>query len=246
MMIRFVCISMFSCLLLASVGRAAGPAGESKQGAEQKVLRHAVFFKFKDTATKADVDGVVSAFRALPGKIHQIKDFEHGTNNSKEGRDDGFTHCFLLTFADEAGRTVYLPHPDHKAFGAVLRPHLEKVFVIDYWGDARRSDERELRHAVFFKFKSGAAAADVEKVEKAFEALPEKIKAIKAFEWGKNNSPEKHHAGFTHAILVTFDSEAARDEYLEHPAHEAFVEVALPSIEKVRVMDFWSREEGEN
>ena len=33
----------------------------------------------------------------------------------------------------EADRAVYLPHPDHKAFGAVLGPHLDDVLVLDYW-----------------------------------------------------------------------------------------------------------------
>jgi hypothetical protein len=30
-------------------------------------------------------------------------------------------------------RDAYLPHPAHRAFGAVLRPHLDKVLVLDYW-----------------------------------------------------------------------------------------------------------------
>ncbi|MCB0070159.1 MAG: Dabb family protein, partial [Caldilineaceae bacterium] len=25
------------------------------------------------------------------------------------------------------------PHPAHQAFGQVLRPHLDKVLVFDYW-----------------------------------------------------------------------------------------------------------------
>ncbi|MFN6127640.1 MAG: Dabb family protein, partial [Planctomycetota bacterium] len=32
-----------------------------------------------------------------------------------------------------ADRKVYLPHPAHKAFVDVLKPHLDKVQVIDYW-----------------------------------------------------------------------------------------------------------------
>ena len=98
-----------------------------------KALRHVVLFKFKDTSSQADVDKVVEAFMALPEKIEGIQAIEWGTNNSPEGLDQGFTHCFLLTFASEEDRAVYLPHPDHKAFGGVLGPHLDKVLVIDYW-----------------------------------------------------------------------------------------------------------------
>ncbi|MFN4145860.1 MAG: Dabb family protein [Runella sp.] len=103
------------------------------QKSSEKVLRHVVLFKFKDSATAADIKKVEDAFRKLPSQIKEIKDFEWGTNNSPEGLAQGFTHCFFLTFASEADRAVYLPHPDHKAFGKVLGPHLDKVLVVDYW-----------------------------------------------------------------------------------------------------------------
>ena len=99
---------------------------------ESGPYRHVVLFKFKDSATPEQVQAVEAAFKALPTKINTITGFEWGTNVSPEGKDDGFTHCFFLTFKDKAGLDVYLPHPDHKAFGALLRPILDKVLVIDY------------------------------------------------------------------------------------------------------------------
>ncbi len=101
--------------------------------AQKKELRHVVMFKFKDSSTAADIASVEQAFRDLPKKIKAIKRFEFGTNNSPENLNQGFTHCFLLTFKSEADRAIYLPHPDHKAFGKILGPHLDKVLVIDYW-----------------------------------------------------------------------------------------------------------------
>lgn len=99
----------------------------------KKMLRHVVLFKFKDSATPAQVKEVEDAFRALPSKIKQIKSLEWGTENSPEGLAQGFTHIFFVTFASEEDRAIYLPHPDHKAFGKVLGPHLDKVLVVDYW-----------------------------------------------------------------------------------------------------------------
>ena len=99
----------------------------------QKQLRHVVMFKFKDGTTPEDIKKVEEAFKALPSKIKEIKGFEWGTNNSPENLSQGFTHCFFLTFNSEADRATYLPHPDHKAFGAVLTPFLDKVLVLDYW-----------------------------------------------------------------------------------------------------------------
>ncbi|MFG0263746.1 MAG: Dabb family protein, partial [Rhodopirellula sp. JB055] len=77
----------------------------------------------------------VDAFRNLPNEIPEIADFEFGTNNSPEGLNEGLTHCFLVTFESEEDREAYLPHPAHLAFVEVLKPHLEKVVVIDYWAD---------------------------------------------------------------------------------------------------------------
>jgi hypothetical protein len=94
--------------------------------------RHVVLFKFKDSATPEQVKAVEEAFKALPSKIDTIVDFEWGTDVSPEGKSDGFTHCFFVTFKDKAGLDVYLPHPAHKEFGAGLRGILDKVLVVDF------------------------------------------------------------------------------------------------------------------
>ncbi len=97
------------------------------------VLRHVVLFKFKEGTSKENIKKVEDAFAALPSKIPQIIDYEWGLNNSPEGLNKGLTHCFFLTFKSEEDRAIYLPHPDHKAFGEVLGPHLADVTVVDYW-----------------------------------------------------------------------------------------------------------------
>jgi len=106
---------------------------EKETKTSKKQLRHVVLFKFKEGTAAADIAKVEAAFTALPGKIPQIKGYEWGTNNSPEGLDKGFTHCFFLSFDSEEDRAIYLPHPDHKAFGDVLGPHLDDVLVVDYW-----------------------------------------------------------------------------------------------------------------
>ena len=241
LILRTVRLPVLGALIVAGLGSTVS-AADSAVEENKKVLRHAVFFQFQETSTKQDIQRVVEAFRALPGKIDAIADFSWGTNNSPEGFDDGYTHCFLLSFNDEAARAKYLPHPDHKAFGATLRPHLKKVFVIDYWGDpAAPKLQKQLKHAVFFKFKDSASPQQVQAMEKAFASLPDRIAAIKSFEWGTNNSPESHDDGFTHCFMVTFDSEAGRAQYLPHAAHQAFVQQLLPVLDKVRVLDFWAQ-----
>lgn len=122
--------AMLFCILISPVARAT--AQENADGTD-RVLRHVVLFSFKEGTPDARLAEIVAAFEALPAKIPQISGFEWGLNNSPEGLNKGFTHCFTLTFASEEDRAVYLPHPDHKAFGEVLGPHLADVLVVDYW-----------------------------------------------------------------------------------------------------------------
>lgn len=104
------------------------------EGARQKkLLRHVVLFKFKKSASKEQVQEVVDAFAALPKKIDTIVEFEMGTDVSVENKSKGFTHGFVVTFNDEAGRKTYLPHPAHKEFVKIVGPVLEDVLVFDYW-----------------------------------------------------------------------------------------------------------------
>jgi hypothetical protein len=100
---------------------------------QDSVLRHVVLFKFKVGTSPEKINEIEDAFAALPTKIPEIAGYEWGLNNSPEGLNKGLTHAFLLTFKSEADRATYLPHPDHKAFGELLSPHLEDVTVVDYW-----------------------------------------------------------------------------------------------------------------
>ena len=115
-------------IMISATGHAQA---QKKKG--DKSLRHVVLFKFKDSSQPEDVKKVEDAFAGLSKKISLIKDFEWGTNNSPENLNQGLTHCFLVTFASEKDRDAYLIHPEHQKFVEVLKPHLDKVTVLDYW-----------------------------------------------------------------------------------------------------------------
>jgi hypothetical protein len=103
----------------------------TESSAKEKI-RHVVCFKFKDDADPTKIRKVEKEFAALKGKIKGILSLEWGGNNSPEGLNKGFTHCFIVTFDREESRKKYLPHPDHQAFVSILKPILEDVFVIDF------------------------------------------------------------------------------------------------------------------
>ncbi|MFZ5831950.1 MAG: Dabb family protein [Planctomycetota bacterium] len=132
-LVSFALIAVVGLVLAGTLCCTAADDASAEPPAEGALLRHVVLFKFKDGTSDADVKKIEDAFRSLPNKVPEIVDFEWGTNNSPEGKAEGFTHCFFLTFKDAKGRDIYLPHPAHKEFGNVLRPHLDKVLVVDYF-----------------------------------------------------------------------------------------------------------------
>lgn len=101
-------------------------------------------------------------------------------------------------------------------------------------------NRKQLRHVVLFKFKKEAPPEAIKIIEDSFIGLSTRIKTIKSFEWGLNNSPEGLDKGLTHCFFVTFDSEKDRDEYLPHPSHQEFVAILKPHLEDAVVVDYWA------
>lgn len=99
---------------------------------------------------------------------------------------------------------------------------------------------KSLRHVVLFKFKPEATPEQVQEVVTAFGALKSKIDTIEDFEWGTDVSVENLAQGFTHCFFVSFRDHAGRDGYLPHPAHQEFVKLVGPRIDKVLVVDYWA------
>ncbi|MFY7694309.1 MAG: Dabb family protein, partial [Sediminibacterium sp.] len=108
-----------------------------KEKKDKTQLRHVVLFTFKATSTKEEVANVTRTFNDLYGKVPEVKKMEWGLNMSPEHLDQGFTHCFVLTFSSEKDLASYQLHPAHKAFQEVLKPHMDKVFVVDYFVTAK-------------------------------------------------------------------------------------------------------------
>jgi hypothetical protein len=97
-------------------------------------VRHVVVFRYKADADPAKIRQITDAFAALKDQIPGVLSFEHGVNNSPEKLNQGYTHVYQLTFTSAAARDVYLVHPAHKAFGALLGSSgvFDGAFVVDY------------------------------------------------------------------------------------------------------------------
>lgn len=135
---NLLCVVLAVCLSLgcASSGTKSccvTKGDESCCAASGPVLRHVVMFGFTADTTPDQVKEFENAFRTLSTKVPGIIGFEWGTNVSPENKNQGLTHCFFLTFRTQADRDAYLPHPEHDKFKALLKGHVEKVCVLDYW-----------------------------------------------------------------------------------------------------------------
>jgi hypothetical protein len=102
------------------------------------------------------------------------------------------------------------------------------------------SNLTKLRHMVLFGFKPGVSHAQIAALVARFRALKDLIPGVEDFESGIDVSSEGLAQGHTHCFLLTFASESARDAYLPHPGHQAFVAWIGPLVEKALVVDYWT------
>ena len=84
-------------VLLATVALTAGSIALARAQTPAAPVRHIVVFKYKPTATPAQIAEVTTAFRGLQTTIPGIVAFEDGVNNSPEKKNLGFTHVYMLT-----------------------------------------------------------------------------------------------------------------------------------------------------
>jgi hypothetical protein len=99
-------------------------------------IKHVVLLKFKPGTTPGEVAEAMGDLKAIQKKLPGLLDFTWGPNVSVEGLAKGFTHGFVMTFADAQARDAYLPHPDHEAAKAkifnLLDGGLDGVMVVDW------------------------------------------------------------------------------------------------------------------
>ncbi len=96
------------------------------------MIRHVLLVRFKTDATPQSLARLEAAFTEMPSKVDGLDAVEWGENNSPENKNKGYTHCILMTFADENARDNYLPHPLHSALKEIFRPLLDDIVVLDY------------------------------------------------------------------------------------------------------------------
>jgi hypothetical protein len=89
-------------------------------------------FQFKEGVLDLQIKECFETMQAMVGKIPGLLNMEHGSYDSTEGLNDGYTHGFIMSFDSPESREAYLPHPIHENVKALVLPLLEKVVVFDF------------------------------------------------------------------------------------------------------------------
>ncbi len=96
------------------------------------MTRHYGMFQFKEGVLDSQINECFETMQAMVGKIPGLLNMEHGSYDSTEGLNDGYTHGFIMSFDSPESREAYLPHPIHEEVKALVVPLLERVVVFDF------------------------------------------------------------------------------------------------------------------
>jgi hypothetical protein len=87
-------------------------------------FKHIVLLRLKPQTTPEDIAEIFESLDDLQAKIPGIVEICSGPYESPEGLHKGFTHAFIVTFADGESRDAYLEHPAHELVKQRLLRHL--------------------------------------------------------------------------------------------------------------------------
>lgn len=83
------------------------------------MIDHIVLVKFEETTTKAQLQEVITRFKALRNHIKGLIDIQAGLNFSE--KNQGYQVVLTARFENQAALEAYRPHPEHQAVSAYIR-----------------------------------------------------------------------------------------------------------------------------
>ena len=92
-------------------------------------------------------------------------------------------------------------------------------------------------HVVLVRWKPEVSRAELDELTELTVAFPNTIPGVLAVHCGPSTSPEGLEQGFEWALVVSFASSSARDDYLPHPAHQPVAQLISRLAEQVVVFD---------
>ena len=96
-----------------------------------------------------------------------------------------------------------------------------------------------VKRIVLFKFKDETSTETVGEIFDGLKGLQDVIPGIEDYVDGAYSSTDGMNKDFTHAFIMTFSDEAARDGFGPHEAHQSLVNNLVgPNVADVLAFDF--------
>ncbi len=92
-------------------------------------------------------------------------------------------------------------------------------------------------HVVLVRWREDLSDQDRERARSTAREMVGRIPGILRLDEGPSVSPEGLEQGYEWGIIITFESEEARDGYLPHPAHRVLGERILAGADRLLVFD---------
>ena len=112
------------------------------------------------------------------------------------------------------------------------------IIPVFLFSQEMKKNKKAMVHVVLLKFKD---KADIDLFGNESYKYLSTIEGVNNFLFSKNISPEGKSKGFTHALVMQFNSEFDRDSiYLPHPKHLTFGKKYWgDNVEEFVVYDYW-------
>jgi hypothetical protein len=94
------------------------------------MIRHVVFFKWRQESSDGKRKEVIEELRALPDKIDVIREFEVGEDVLRTAR--AWDAAIVATFDDLEALEKYQRHDDHLAVVTKLQAVRDEIGSVDY------------------------------------------------------------------------------------------------------------------
>ncbi len=93
------------------------------------MIKHIMLWNYRDDTPAEERGRLEAELVTLPSRVPSLRSVEWGPVVG--GRNQSFTHCFIMLFDDPAGLQEYATHPQHLNFATPFRAACATQVVVD-------------------------------------------------------------------------------------------------------------------
>jgi hypothetical protein len=94
------------------------------------MIQHILLWNYRDSVSEEERSRLEAELMALPGKVPSLRRLSWGPVVG--GRNQSFSHCFVMLFDDVQGLQQYATHPDHLHFSGPFKEACAAQVVADF------------------------------------------------------------------------------------------------------------------